>query len=74
MWWAIGGVAGFGLILGAVISLAKSAGKKAALLDALKQEAERTAKEQDRANAIHESVDNMAVDTVRERLQNLARK
>lgn len=74
MWWAIGGVAGFGLILGAVISLAKSAGKKAAWLDALKQEAERTAKEQERANAIHESVDNMAVDTVRERLQNLARK
>ncbi len=74
MWWAIGGVAGFGLILGAVISLAKSAGKKAAWLDALKQEAERTAKEQERANAIHESVDNMDVDTVRERLQNLARK
>ena len=74
MWWAIGGVAGFGLILGAVISLAKSAGKKAAWLDALKQEAERTAKEQERANAIHESVDNMDVDTVRDRLQNLARK
>lgn len=74
MWWAIGGVAGFGLILWAVISLAKSAGKKAAQLDALKQEAERSAKEQERANAINDSVDSMSADDVRKRLQDLASK
>ena len=43
-------------------------------LEALKQEAERTAKEQERANAIHDSVNNLPIDDVRERLQNVARK
>lgn len=74
MWWAIGGVAGFGLILWAVISLAKSAGKNTAQLNALKQEAERIAKEQERANAINDTVDRMSADDVRQRLQNVGRK
>lgn len=74
MWWAIGGVVSFGLILWAVISLAKSAGKKTAQLDALKQEAERIAKEQEKANAINDTVDRMPIDDVRQRLQDLGRK
>lgn len=74
MWPAIGCVCGLGLVLWAVIALAKNSGRNAARLEALKQEAERTAKEQERANAIHDSVDNLLIDDVRERLQNVARK
>lgn len=74
MWWAIGGIAGFGLFLWAVIAQAKAAGKKAAQLEALKTEAERIAKEQERANAINDTVDRMPADAVRQRLQNVGRK
>lgn len=74
MWASIGAVAALGLVLWAVIALAKNSGRNAARLEALKQEAERTAKEQERANAIHDSVDNLPIDDVRERLQNVARK
>lgn len=74
MWASIGAVAALGLVLWAVIALAKHSGRNAARLEALKQEAERTAKEQERANAIHDSVDNLLIDDVRERLQNVARK
>lgn len=74
MWASIGAVAALGLVLWAVIALAKNSGRNAARLDALKQEAERTAKEQERANAIHDSVDNLLIDDVRRRLQNVARK
>ena len=70
----MGAVAALGLVLWAVIALAKNSGRNAARLEALKQEAERTAKEQERANAIHDSVDNLLIDDVRERLQNLERK
>lgn len=71
MWASIGAVAALGLVLWAVIALAKNSGRNAARLDALKQEAERTEKEQERANAIHDSVDNLLIDDVRKRLQNL---
>ena len=74
MWASIGAVAALGLVLWAVIALAKNSGRNAARLDALKQEAERTAKEQERANAIHDSVDNLLIDDVRRRLQNVACK
>lgn len=74
MWASIGAVAALGLVLWAVIALAKNSGRNAARLEALKQEVERTAKEQERANAIHDSVDNLLIDDVRERLQNVARK
>lgn len=74
MWASIGAVAALGLVLWAVIALAKNSGRNAARLEALKQEAERTAKEQERANAIHDSVNNLPIDDVRERLQNVARK
>lgn len=74
MWAAIGCVAGFGLLLWAVIALAKQSGRNAARLEALKQEAQRTAKEQERRNAINDSVDNMPINDVRGRLQNLERK
>ncbi len=74
MWASIGAVAALGLVLWAVIALAKNSGRNAARLEALKQEAERTAKEQERANAIHDSVDNLLIDDVRKRLQNVARK
>ena len=74
MWASIGAVAALGLVLWAVIALAKNSGRNAARLEALNQAAERTAKEQERANAIHDSVDNLLIDDVRKRLQNVARK
>lgn len=74
MWASIGAVAALGLVLWAVIALAKHSGRNAARLEALKQEVERTEKEQERANAIHDSVDNLLIDDVRRRLQNVARK
>ncbi len=74
MWTAIGGIVGFGLLLWVAVALAKSSGRNAARLEALKAEAKRLAQEQERANAINDSVDNLPIDDVRERLQNVGRK
>ena len=74
MWTAFCGVCSFGLMLWAVVALAKTSGKKAAQLDALKAETEQAAKEQERANKIIDRVDRMSVDDVRERLRRLSDK
>lgn len=74
MWIAIACVLGFGGLLWAVIALSKNYGRAAAQTEALKAEAQRAAKEQERANKIIDSVDRMSDDDVRKRLQNVGRK
>ena len=70
MWLTIGLIGGFGLLLLAVIALARSGGSKQAKLEAALEEA----KERKRANKIMDSVRNMSIDDVRARLQNLSDK
>lgn len=74
MWTAIACVVGFGGLLWAVIALSKNYGRAAAQTEALKAEAQRAAKEQERANKIIDSVERMSADDVRQRLQNVGRK
>ena len=74
MWTAIACVLGFGGLLWAVIALSKNYGRAAAQTEALKAEAQRAAKEQERATKIIDSVDRMSDDDVRKRLQNVGRK
>lgn len=69
---AIACVLGFGGLLWAVIALSKNYGRAAAQTEALKAEAQRTAREQERANKIMDSVDRMSADDVRERLRNIS--
>lgn len=69
------GLAGlFFLLWAAGLWLASKNGSKAAQLEALKEEIKKRAKEQERANAINNSVDNIPIDDVRERLSNLKGK
>ena len=70
MWLTIGLIGGFGLLLLAVIALARSGGSKQAKLEASLEEA----KERKRANKIMDSVRNMSDADVRRRLQNLSDK
>ena len=72
MWTAIACIAGFGGLLWAVIALSKNYGRAAAQTEALKAEAKRAAKEQERANKIIDSVDRMSTDSVRQRLRDLS--
>ena len=72
MWTAIACIAGFGGLLWAVIALSKNYGRATAQTEALKAEAQRAAKEQERANKIMDSVDRMSVGSVRKRLRNLS--
>ena len=74
MWTALCGVCGFGLMLWAVIVLARNSGKKTAQLDALKDAVKQTAQEQERLNEIKNSIYHMPVGDVRGRLQNLERQ
>ena len=72
MWTAIACTLGFGALLWAVIALSKNYGRAAAQAELLKAEAQRTAREQERANKIMDSVDRMSADDVRKRLRNLS--
>lgn len=72
MWTAIACIAGFGGLLWAVIALSKNYGRAAAQAELLKAEAQRAAKEQERANKIIDSVDRMSADDVRKRLRELS--
>lgn len=72
MWTAIACVLGFGGLLWAVIALSKNYGRATAQTEALKAEAKRAAKEQERANKIMDSVDRMHIDDVRERLRDIS--
>lgn len=70
----LGAVAAFGLMLWAVIALAKNSGRTAARLEAVQAAAERTEKEQERKNAIQDGVNRLPIADVRRRLQNLSGK
>ena len=72
MWTAIACVVGFGGLLWAVCALSKNYGRATAQTEALKAEANRAAKEQERANKIIDSVDRMSADDVRKRLRDLS--
>lgn len=72
MWTAIACVLGFGGLLWAVIALSKNYGRATAQTEALKAEAKRAAKEQERANKIMDSVDRMSADAVRQRLRDIS--
>ena len=72
MWTAIACIAGFGGLLWAVIALSKNYGRAAAQAELLKAEAQRAAKEQERANKIIDRVDRMSADDVRKRLRDLS--
>lgn len=72
MWTAIACIAGFGGLLWAVIALSKNYGRAAAQAELLKAEAQRAAKEQERANKIIDRVDRMSADDVRKRLRELS--
>lgn len=51
--------------------LASKCGSKSAKIDALKEEIKKQLKEQEKANAINNRVDDMHVDDVRKRLQDI---
>ena len=72
MWTAIACILGFGGLLWAVIALSKNYGRAAAQAELLKAEAQRAAKEQERANKIIDRVDRMSADDVRKRLRELS--
>ena len=72
MWTAIACTLGFGGLLWAVIAMSKNYGRAAAQTEALKAEAKRAAKEQERANKIIDSVGRMSADDVRKRLRDLS--
>lgn len=74
MWTALGVVAGFGLMLWAVIALAKNSGRAAAQLDMLQTQAQQTVQEQEQANALKDTINRLPIDAVRRRLQNLSGK
>ena len=65
--WLIGGFIGF---LGVVVWLASKNGSRAAQIEALKAELERTSKEQARAQGIIDNVRRTDIERVREKLQN----
>ena len=73
MWEKIGLTGLFCLLWMAGLWLASKWGSKSAKLDALKEEIKQKVREQERANAINKRVDDMPIDSVRERLQNTHR-
>lgn len=70
MWLKIGAVLLAALAYLAALLLARREGAKAERIRALKEEAAKAQKEQERANAINARVDDMSMDSVRKRLQN----
>lgn len=74
MWEKIGVIALFCLLWAAGLWLASKNGSKQAKLDAVKEELKQRIKEQERANAVSNTVDNMSIDDVRKRLSDLKSK
>ena len=62
----------FAAILAALLAVVKNNGKKAEQLRAMREVAEREAKERERAEKITDSVSNMADDDVRARLRKIS--
>lgn len=73
MWLKIGAILLSALAWLAALWYARRDGASAERIKALKAEAERALQEQERANEIHQRVDNLTIDSVRERLQNIHR-
>lgn len=73
MWLKIGAIFLSALAWLAALYLARKQGASAERVRAIKAEAERKFKEQERANAITKRVDDKPIDSVRERLQNTHR-
>ena len=74
MAWYILGIFGLGALLSAVILLASKNGSKSAQLEALKAELRKQAEEQARAARINNSVCNMSISDVRDRLRQTSSK
>lgn len=70
----IGALLASALAFLAALFFARREGMSAAKVDALRREIERNAKEQERNNAINNSVANMSDDDVRKRLQDVSGK
>ena len=64
----------FGMLWAVALWLANKCGSKKAQVEALKEEIKRQAKEQERANAINNRVDDMSTDAIRDRLSNIKGK
>jgi len=62
----------FAVILAVLLAVVRSNGKKAEQLRAMRETAEREAKERERANKIINNVDNMPVADVRARLRSVS--
>ena len=73
MWQQLGLVGLFCTIWGVALWLANRLGSKKAQLDALREEVRREMREQERANAINTRVDNMSIDDVRDRLNEISK-
>lgn len=71
MWEKISLIGLFFLLWMAGLWLASKWGSKSAKLDALKEEIKQKAREQERANATNKRVDDMPIDDVRKRLQDI---
>lgn len=74
MWTAIGLTTAYCFLFALVLWLARREGKKSAQLKALKDEINKRAKEQAKANEILDNVRNMSDDNVRGRLRTISNK
>lgn len=74
MWTALGLIGGFCFLIWVILAIACKKAEAQTKLELLKQETERTANEQKRANEIIDRVRNFSDDTIRRRLQNLSSK
>lgn len=71
MWQSVVLIGLFCSLFLAALCLASKLGSKSAKLDAIKEEIKKQLKEQEKANAINKRVDDMPIDDVRKRLQDI---
>lgn len=74
MWTALGLIGGFCFLIWVILAIACKKVEAQTKLKMLKEEVERTANEQKRANEIIDRVRNLPTDTIRRRVQNLSSK
>lgn len=68
MWSVIGILFGFFCLVFVIATIARRAGANSAKIEALRKEINKRAEEQERANKIADTVDNLTIDDVRKRL------
>lgn len=68
MWNVIGILFGFFCLVFVIATLARRAGANDAKIKALRKEINKRAEEQERANKIADTVDNLTIDDIRKRL------